>query len=226
MLFSLVMLFIACKEEPKQKNELAEMKPAPKISVEDFFKNSEKTSFRLSPNGEYLSYLAPYKDRMNIHVQKIGSEEVTRVTGVEDRDLSGYFWASDDRLVYTRDKGGNENFHLFAVNKDGSNEKDLTPFDGVRSQIIDALEDNQEEMIIGLNKRIPQVYDPYRLNINTGEMKILYENPGNITGWGTDHDGKLRLAYMTNGVDNTILYRPTENDDFKEVITTNFKQND
>jgi dipeptidyl aminopeptidase/acylaminoacyl peptidase len=161
---------------------------------------------------------------MNIHVQKIDSEEVLRVTSVEDRDIPGFFWGNNDRLLYVRDTGGDENFHLYAVNKDASNEKDLTPFDGVRAQIIDDLEENESEMIIGLNKRIPQIFDPYRLNINTGEMEILYENPGNITGWKTDHDGKLRLASVTNGVDNSILYRPTENDEFKEVITTNFKQ--
>lgn len=224
MLFSVALLLLACKQETKKEPEMATAAPAPKISVQDFFKNSEKRTFRLSPNGEYIAYLAPYKDRMNIHVRKFDSDEVTRVTSAEDRDLSGYFWANNNRLVYVRDKGGNENFHLFAVNKDGSNEKDLTPFDGVRAQIIDDLEDNQDEMIVGLNKRIPQVFDPYRLNINTGEMELLYENPGNITGWQTDHDGKLRLAYVTNGVDNTIIYRENENEKFKEVITTNFKE--
>jgi len=55
-------------------------------------------------------------------------------------------------------------------------------------------------------------------------MKLLHENPGNITGWDTDHDGKLRIAYVTNGVDTSILYRQNESDDFKEVITTNFKE--
>jgi len=216
------LLVVACKDSKNDKPVTQE--PAPRIAVEDFFKNSEKRTFRLSPNGEYIAYMAPYKDRMNIHVRKFDSDSVTRVTSVEDRDLSGYFWANNDRLVYVRDKGGNENFHLFAVNKDGSDEKDLTPFDGVRAQIIDDLEDNQNEMIVGLNKRIPQVFDPYRLNINTGEMKLLYENPGNITDWGTDHDGKLRLAYVTNGVDNTIMYRENEADKFTEVITTNFKE--
>lgn len=222
ILYSLTILLLACNEKAQfgQKNTSL----APEISVEDFFKKSEKTSFRLSPNGEYLAYLAPYKDRMNIHVQKIDNEEMLRVTSVEDRDIPGFFWGNNDRLLYVRDTGGDENFHLYAVNKDGSNEKDLTPFDGVRAQIIDDLEENESEMIIGLNKRIPQVFDPYRLNIDTGEMELLYENPGNITEWQTDHDGKLRLAYVTNGVDNTILYRPTENDEFKEVITTNFRQ--
>lgn len=222
-MLSLVLLFVmACKKD--KSDDLVAMEPAPKIPVEDFFKNSEKRTFRLSPNGEYVAYMAPYKKRMNIHVRRFDSDSAVRVTSVEDRDLAGYFWANDDRLVYVRDKAGNENFHLFAVNKDGSNEKDLTPYDGVRAQIIDNLEDNQDEMIIGLNKRIPQVFDPYRLNINTGEMELLYENPGNITGWGTDHDGKLRLAYVTNGVDNTIMYRENEDKAFSEVITTNFKE--
>ncbi|MCB0485676.1 MAG: S9 family peptidase [Flavobacteriaceae bacterium] len=223
MFFIILLLAIACKEDKKSDQETA-LTPPPTIPVEDFFKNSEQRTFRLSPNGEFIAYLAPYESRMNIHVRKFDSDSVTRVTSVTDRDLAGYFWANDNRLVYIRDKGGNENFHLFAVDKDGSNEKDLTPFDGVRAQIIDDLEDNEDEMIVGLNKRIPQVFDPYRINIKTGEMKLLYENPGNITGWQTDHDGKLRLAFVTNGVDTSILYRESEDKPFEEVITTDFKQ--
>ena len=223
ILFVILLLAVACKED-KKNDQTTTLTPPPTIPVEDFFKNSEQRTFRLSPNGEFIAYLAPYESRMNIHVRKFDSDSVTRVTSVTDRDLAGYFWANDNRLVYIRDKGGNENFHLFAVDKDGSNEKDLTPFDGVRAQIIDDLEDNEDEMIVGLNKRIPQVFDPYRINIKTGEMKLLYENPGNITGWQTDHDGKLRLAYVTNGVDTSILYRESEDKPFEEVITTDFKQ--
>jgi dipeptidyl aminopeptidase/acylaminoacyl peptidase len=223
ILFVILLLAVACKED-KKNDQTTTLTPPPTIPVEDFFKNSEQRTFRLSPNGEFIAYLAPYESRMNIHVRKFDSDSVTRVTSVTDRDLAGYFWANDNRLVYIRDKGGNENFHLFAVDKDGSNEKDLTPFDGVRAQIIDDLEDNEDEMIVGLNKRNPQVFDPYRINIKTGEMKLLYENPGNITGWQTDHDGKLRLAYVTNGVDNSILYRESEDKPFEEVITTDFKQ--
>lgn len=222
-LFLLVCL-VACKESPKESETVATLDPPPTISVEDFMKNSEQRTFRLSPDGTHMAYLAPYKSRMNIHVKAIGSDSIKRVSSLEDRDVGGYFWASNDRLVYVRDQGGDENFHLFSVNKNGKDELDLTPFEGVRAEIIDDLEGNDTEMIIGLNKRIPQVFDPYRIDITNGKMTLLYENPGNITEWGTDHDGKLRLAYVTNGVDNTILYRQNENDKFEEVITLNFKQ--
>lgn len=223
LIFILIIVLIASCKNANDKTDIALERP-PTISVEDFFKNSEMTTFRLSPDGAYLSYLAPVNSRMNIHVRAIDSDSVVQVTKVEDRDIAGYFWANNDRLVYIKDKGGNENFHLFSVTKEGENEIDLTPFDGVRAQIIDDLKNNDNEMIIGLNKRIPQVFDPYRINISTGEMEIIYENPGNITGWGTDHKGKLRIANITNGVDNTLLYRVSEEDEFKEVITTNFKQ--
>ena len=207
---------------PEQPNSTTDM--IPKIPLEDFFRNPEKTAYSLSPNGEYFAFLAPYKKRKNIFVQKIGSDEVQQVTQVTDRDLSGFFWISDERLIYVRDFGGDENYHLFSVTKDGEDEKDLTPFEGVRVEIIDDLEEDSEHMIVGMNKRIPQVFDPYRLNITTGEMEQIAENPGNISSWITDHNGQLRIAIATDGVNSSILYRKTEEDEFKPVLTTNFKE--
>lgn len=207
---------------PEQPNSTTDM--IPKIPLEDFFRNPEKTAYSLSPNGEYFAFLAPYKNRKNIFVQKIGSDEVQQVTKVTDRDLSGFFWISDERLIYVRDFGGDENYHLFSVTKDGEDEKDLTPFAGVRVEVIDDLEEDSEHMIVGMNKRIPQVFDPYRLNITTGELEQIAENPGNISSWITDHNGQLRIAIATDGVNSSILYRKTEDDEFKPVLTTNFKE--
>ena len=132
ILIFLVVLLAACKDSKESKDVLA-TSPPPKISVEDFFKNSEQRTFRLSPDGLYLAYLAPHNKRMNIHVKAINSDSVVRVTSIVDRDISGYFWGNNDRLVYIKDEGGNENFHLFSVGKDGQGEQDLTPFDGVRA---------------------------------------------------------------------------------------------
>jgi dipeptidyl aminopeptidase/acylaminoacyl peptidase len=91
--------------------------------------------------------------------------------------------------------------------------------------IIDDLENIPNEVIVGLNKRNPVVFDPYRLNIETGELTMLAENPGTIQSWITDHDGKLRLAVaIVDGVNSSILYRDTEAEEFRTVLTTNFKE--
>ncbi len=195
------------------------------IPLEDFFKNPEKTGFQISPDGKYFSFLAPYESRMNIFVQKVDSEKATRLTSETDRDIAGYYWANKDRILYLKDNGGDENFALYGVDKNGKNLKCLTCFEGVRTQIVDDLKDFPDEVIISLNQRNPMVFDPYRLNIKTGEMTLLAENPGNIQGWMTDHQGKLRVAVaIVDGVNTQLLYREHENEEFKPVLTTNFKE--
>jgi len=196
----------------------------PLIPMEDFFRNPEKRSFQISPDGEYLAWLQPWKSRMNVHIQKVGEEEVVRVTNATERDLAGYFWKGDNRIVYFQDTKGDENYRLYAVDRNGENQKDLTPFEKVRAGIVDDLKKIPDEMIIQLNKRDARIFDVYRINVNTGEMEVIAENPGNITGWMTDHNGKLRIALTTDGVNTGVLYRDTEEEEFKELISTNFKE--
>ena len=216
-LISITMMLSSCNQKTKDKE-------AKLIPLKDFFRNPEKSAYKISPDGKYYSFQAPYEKRMNIFVQEIGKKDAKRLTSETDRDISGYFWKNDKRILYLKDNGGDENYKLYGVNIDGSNLKCLTDFPKVKTQVIDDLEDIPNEVIIGLNKRNPEIFDAYRLNIETGEMKMIAENPGNISGWMTDHDGKLRVATTTDGVNTSILYRPTENDKFKVVLTTNFKE--
>ena len=226
-IFSLIILtfslFSCVNENAKQKAN--EMVIAKQIPLENFFKNPEKSSYQISPDGSFYSFMAPYKNRMNIFIQKIGDSSATQLTFEEARDIAGYFWPNNEQIVFLKDEAGDENFHLFGVNIDGSNPIGFTDFDGVRAQIIDDLPDQKDFVVIGLNKRNKQVFDPYRLNLKTGEISMLAENPGNIQGWMFDHDGKLRIATaIVDGVNQSILYRENEEDEFKTIITTNFKE--
>ncbi len=212
---TLALMLFSCAQKPQK---------APEIPLEDFFRNPEKTAFQLSPNGKYFSYLAPWESRLNVFVQKTGEDEAVRLTSETERDIAGYLWKGDSRLLFLKDTGGDENFQLYGVNVDGSDLKGLTVFEKVRTTFIDDLKDDEDEVIVGLNKRDATVFDPYRLNVLTGEMTMLAENPGNIMGWMTDHDGKLRVAITSDGVNNTILYRDTEEEEFSPVLTTSFKE--
>ena len=212
--------FTSCEcDDSNSKN--AEIVKAKQIPLEDFFKNPERSSYQISPNGEYFSYMAPFEKRMNIFIQKRGETESVQITAETDRDVAGYFWPNDDQIIYLKDSGGDENYHLFGVNIDGTNPISYTDFDGVRAQILDDLKDQKDFMIIGLNKRNPQVFDPYRLNLKTGEMEMIAENPGNIQGWVFDHNGHLRVAIaIVDGINQALLYRETEKDEFKAIAET------
>ena len=222
---SLFFLCVSCNNQQTNQISKENTLKAKQIPLENFFKNPEKSNYQISPNGDYYSFMAPYKNRMNIFVQKRGDTSSVQLTFEEDRDVAGYFWPNDNQIMFLKDDGGDENYHLFGVNIDGSNLIGYTDFEGVRAQIIDDLPDQSEFVVIGLNKRNKQVFDPYRLNLISGELTMIAENPGNIQGWMFDHDGKLRLATaIVDGINQSILYRDSEDEEFKTIITTNFKE--
>ena len=203
---------------------IASAQEPPLIPLRDFFRNPETTYYQVSPSGEYLAFLRPHENRLNVWVQPRKGGDPQRVTNVTDRDIAGYFWKTDQYVLFIRDSGGDENFHLFVASRDGKNVRDLTPFDNVQTRMIDDLPENSREVIIGMNRRQKEIFDAYRLNVETGEITLAAENPGNVADWVTDHDGKIRAATTTDGVNTGLLYRQSEADPWKTILTTNFKE--
>ena len=199
-------------------------KHVPRIPLRDFFRNPEKVAFKISPDGSHISFMAPYQHRMNIFVQPVTGGAPTRITAETDRNIAGYFWANNQTLLYFKDNGGDENFHLFTVNTDGTGNRDVTPFGNVVARLVDELPENNDEVLIALNKRQPELFDVYRFNVNTGQLQMAAENPGNIAEWLTDHEGKIRVAVASDGVSHQLLYRDTEDQPFRTIMTTNFRQ--
>ncbi|MBL0200216.1 MAG: S9 family peptidase [Chitinophagaceae bacterium] len=217
LLALLALLFSACGTRPEEK--------APKIAVEEFFKNPEKFSWRISPDGEYASYLSPHNGHTNVFVQKISDSVGVPVTNDTVRNIYRYQWKGN-RIVYLQDVGGDENFQMFSVAADGKDLKALTPFPKVRTEIFDDWRDiagKEKEMMIGLNKRDNRFFDPYSINIETGELKVLFENDKNYDSWFTDHTGVIRIASKTDGVNTTYYQRTTEAAPFDSFLTTTYK---
>ncbi len=200
----------------------------PLIPVEDFFRLPEKAQFSISPDGTHYAWLAPWEGRMNVFVASIETlgtkdEAGLRLTSDTRRDIPAHGWAGSDRILYVQDAGGDENYHIYSVSAAGGGVKDLTPFDGVRAGIVDILEEDDEHILIDMNRRDRTVFDVYRLNVLTGELEMAAENPGNIVGWGTDHDGKIRIALQYAGTTTKVLYRESESEEWRAIFETDFR---
>lgn len=198
-----------------------------KYSVEDYFARPKARSFNFSPNGTYLSYREKDENAKNhVYVKNLETNEVKRVIEEKDELIRGFGWANDERLVYVMDKGGNENYHLFAVDIDGANQKELTPYDGVKVEILEGLKEDKDHMIISMNQNNPQIFEPYKINIITGELVQLYKNddPANpINGYVFDKNGKLRgFSKMRNGV-NIDLYYTLDGENYEVKKQLNWK---
>ena len=209
-----------------QTKMASEEKP-PLIPVEDFFKNPEKFNWSISPDGEYISYLSPHNGHTNVFVRKIADTVAIPVTNDTVRNIYQYQWKGN-RIIYLQDIGGDENFQLFSVALNGKDLKALTPFSKVRTMILNDwryIAGKEKEIMIGMNKRDARFFDPYSINIETGETRVLYQNDKNYDSWYTDHNGVIRIAGKTDGVNTTFYHRATETEPFDSFLTTTYKDN-
>jgi dipeptidyl aminopeptidase/acylaminoacyl peptidase len=205
--------------------------PVKRYDVRDFFNNPEQAYFRLSEDGKTLSFMRPAKDlegqRRNIYIQALEGSKPTgperRLTQETARDVDNYFWKGSRTLLYQKDFGGDENYHVVSVDIVSGAVKDLTPYEGTRASVLDALNDDPDHILITHNRRDKKVFDVVRVNVRTGVETLVAQNPGNVDEWTTDHTGKVRVGVVIDGTDTTVIYRKAENDLFKPIITTNYK---
>jgi len=209
-----------------------------KYQVEDYFAKPKASSFQLSPDGKYMSYQEKDTNLKNhVYVKNIKTREVKRVIEEKGELIRGYAWVNNNHLIYIMDKGGNENYHLFSVKIDGTASKELTPFDGVKADILALLKEDPDHIIISMNKNKPQISDPYQLNIVTGELKQLYKNDdvetpivdydfdkdGNLRGYTKIKDGVItQYFYTKDGGETFSLIKEYGMEDTFEVLQYNY----
>ncbi|WP_090604428.1 S9 family peptidase [Parapedobacter koreensis] len=192
------------------------------IPVEDFFSEPEKTNFKISPNGKYIAYLNNYGGQKNIYVlepDKVGQEQ--RITSETELGIQSYFWGNDNELIFTKDKK-NDSLQVFAVNRATLAVRHLMPASSVKLRWISPkVIDNG--FLISLNERDSSVFDVYRLHTDACKKELVARNPGNIIKWFADLDGQLRLALASDSVKETMLYRASEKDAFRPVMSNSFR---
>lgn len=225
---SFLLLFLAFTFTVSCSNSQKITPLAPKegqISLEAFFRNPVASNVMLSPNGQMLAALQPFKGRMNVSVREMNSIEWKMITRLQDRDIASLFWKNDDTVVFMKDFGGDENFHYFSVNVKTGEMKDLTPFNGARAQLVDDLDGISEtDMLVGINKRDPKIFDVYRVNTVTGAIDMVLENTKTYVGYTVDNNGDIRLVTGSDGVNNDYYYRDTAKGEFKKIMSLNFKE--
>jgi dipeptidyl aminopeptidase/acylaminoacyl peptidase len=188
------------------------------IKREILFGNPERTSPRLSRDGEYLAYIAPDENNvLQVWLKNLNEDEAQQLTQDKKRGIRFYFWTyQPQQLIYLQDADGDENFHLYGVNVISKQVRDLTPFQGVKAQIVDLDPEFPDEILVGLNLNQPETFDVYRINLKNGAVELDTKNPGNIVGWTADTEFKIRAAIAaTMDGGSELLYRETTDSEWQ-----------
>ncbi len=185
---------------------------APLIPRQDLFGNPTKAGGELSPDGKWLSWLAPVDGVLNVWIAPVATPNKGHaITASKDRPIRQAYWSPDSRSVlYVQDKGGDENFLLYGVDVASGQERTLTPFEKTRVQIVGASTIHKDRLLVGLNNRDPRYHDVYSLDLNTGKLTQVLRNDS-YAGFLADNNLTLRMAVRPNAAGGTDFFRVTAN---------------
>ena len=186
------------------------------------FGNPEYAAPSVTPDGSKLAYLKPVDGVLNAWVRSATGGDDRVVTEDTYRGIRQIFWAEDSKtLLYLQDDGGDENFHLFAVDvsKEGSKARDLTPFDGAKAQNVITNKRFPDELLVAVNARDKAQFDMYRVQLESGDIKLDTENPGGIVGWGSEDESfEVREGIRVNpDSSKTVLVRDSTKAEWRDL---------
>lgn len=228
------LLFVAALLAPAAAQSQAPGKSAgaglpPLIDRELIFGNPEIAGAQISPDGQFIAFVKPYKDTLNVWVKKTGEpfSAAKLITADTKRPIPGYFWSRDSKyILFVQDQAGDENYNVYAVNpgespaagRDAPPARNLTEAKRVRAIIYDVPRKDPDVIYVGLNDRDAAWHDLYRVKISTGDRTLLRKNTEKIGGWMFDNAGDLRLAVRTDDNGDTEILR-VDTDGFKKIYS-------
>jgi dipeptidyl aminopeptidase/acylaminoacyl peptidase len=84
------------------------------------------------------------------------------------------FFPEDNRILYQSDQAGNEIYHIYLLEEDGS-VRDLTPYENARAA-VETWSHDRTKFYFSSNKRDQRFMDIYEMDIKTFEPEMVYQN--------------------------------------------------
>lgn len=181
----------------KGNNREGIMKEDRLIPREVLFGNPDKIAVRMSEDGKYISYLAPLKGVLNVFVAPVDNPLAGKaVTSDKERGIRSYSWAKNsNNIIYSIDNKGDENFRLYSIDINTKENILLTPKEGVRASVIKKSKSFPDEVLVQMNKRVPEYFDIYKINVKSGKAEIIFENKEKYLSFIIDDNFKILFAY-------------------------------
>ncbi len=203
----------------------------PLIPREALFGNPTKIQGRISPDGRWLSWIAPRDGVLNIWVAPANDIKAARpLTNERTRPIRAYFWAPDSQnILFINDKGGDENFLLYGVNAQTGQERLLTPFEKTQVRVTGLSPLVRDRILISANNRDPRWHDVHSLNLQTGQLTPVLINTGGHSGFLADANLVVRGAVKTTPdggsqffrvMNNKVEDKPVETIGMEDALTT------
>jgi len=189
------------------------------ISINQFFSTPEKSNFKISPNGRFIAYIGMDNHCKNIYLIDLKHQDSSKqLTYQNDINVKSFAWNNDSKISFLTEQSSQDSLRLYAV--DINTEKIWALIKPVRARFrwIHSTVSGGEGFVAGINDRDSSFFDLYRIYLDGRPRELILQNPGNMSSWIASNDGQIRLAIANDSVQQSVLFRPSEKEPFKEII--------
>lgn len=192
LILMLLMAAASAVAQPKKQTP-----PVKEYTIEQFmntvriggssFSSDEKSIlFHNNKTGIYNVYSVP--------VSGGAASQLTNST--KESTFAVSYLPTDTRFLYTYDRGGNENSHIYLREQDGT-ERDLTPGDKVKANFLGWSHD-RKTFFYSTNERDARFFDVFEMPIDSFKPTLIYKDETGLD-FSTISDDKKYLAFQKNG---------------------------
>ena len=143
-------------------------------SIETLMSNNRSSGGYFSKDADKLIYSSDKSGIFNIYEVDLSTNEETQLTDSKEESffVRGYS-PSTGEVIYSADKGGNENSHIYIIRE--GNSIDLTPGENTKASYVGWTKDELGMYVIS-NSRDPRFFDLYNIDIVTLKSEMVFKN--------------------------------------------------
>ncbi|MDE3271883.1 S9 family peptidase [Pseudoalteromonas sp. G4] len=176
--------------------------------AETFFDTTSIMGSSFSPNGDKILVSSDESGIYSLYAVDVNTGEKTRLTDFQDSTYAVRYFPNDERVIFTKDSGGNERFHVYVREVDGS-VKDLTPGEETRARFAGFTEDGSHFYITS-NQRDAKFMDLYRVDAKSYEVSSVYQNKMGLDVGAISPDGRfIALSKNNSNKDSDVFILDT-----------------
>ncbi len=174
-------------------------------TIEQFLNTTSIFGSSFSADGKTVLFSSDASGVYNAYTIPVEGGEPKQLTDSKDDAIFAIsYFPTDNRILYRGDKGGDEIWHIYLREEDGT-VKDLTPGENARAVFYGWSRD-EKSFFYGSNMRNPKFMDVYEVDIETFAAKRIYQNDAGYNFGGMSNDKRFMALSKTITRNNSEMY--------------------
>jgi dipeptidyl aminopeptidase/acylaminoacyl peptidase len=184
---------------------LTQPKQVKRYTAEQFMATTSLRGASFSADEKRIMFSSNESGIFNAYsVATTGGKPEALTKSTTDTTFGVAYFPDDDRILYTRDAGGDENNHLFVRERDGS-EKDLTPGTKIKAGFFGWKKDGSA-FYITTNERNPKFPDLYKVDVKTYARAMIFQNDEGLNASAISDDEKWIASNKPNTTNDSNIW--------------------